>query len=222
MVNPIRVFVVDDYAVVRHGLKALIDTVPDMIVIGEAEDGFSAVQKVRALHPDVIVMDLVMPGIDGISAIEAIKQHDPLARILILTNFGEGERVLAALSAGAQGYLLKDAILTDVIEAIRKVYMGKLILHPSVNYVLIQSMQEQHHGSTKTAVSYSPHLTEREQDVIKLVAKGLSNKYIGCFLHINERTVRIHISRILQKLNLENRTQIALYALRHDLASLYD
>ena len=222
MDKQIKVLIVDDYAVVRHGLLALIDTAPDMIVVGEAEDGLTAVKKAQVLNPDVIVMDLVMPGLDGIGAIEAIKQDSPQTCILILTNFGDEYRVLTALRAGAQGYLLKDAVLTDVVEAIRDVHTGKLALHPSITHVLIQSMQVPQKTQGETAVLIDPSLTRREQEVLKLIAKGFANRSLATSLHIDERTVRIHVSNILQKLDLENRTQAALYALSHNLASIND
>lgn len=214
----IGILIVDDYAVVRQGLRALIDTAPDMQVVGEAADGLTAVQQANTLHPDVIIMDLLLPRLGGIEAITAIRQTDALARVLVLTNFGDEPRVMAALRAGAQGYLLKDAVLTDVITAIREVYAGKLMLHPSINHVLMRAMQQLPETEGKTAVP--PNLTNREQDVLQLVAKGFTNQAIADHLQIDERTVRIHVSHILQKLSLENRTQAALYALRHGFATL--
>lgn len=213
----IGILIVDDYAVVRQGLRALIDTTSDIQVVGEAADGVTAVHQAAALHPDIIIMDLVMPRLSGIEAIAAIKEADNQARILVLTNFSDEPRVLAALGAGAQGYLLKDAMLTDVLAAIREVYAGKLTLHPSINQVLIRSMQLPE-PEVKTAVVAT--LTNREQEVLLLVAKGYSNQMIATQLQIDERTVRIHVSHILQKLAVENRTQAALYALRHGLATL--
>lgn len=213
----IGILIVDDYAVVRQGLRALIDTTSDIQVVGEAADGVTAVHQAAALHPDIIIMDLVMPRLSGIEAIAAIKEADDQARILVLTNFSDEPRVLAALGAGAQGYLLKDAMLTDVLAAIREVYAGKLTLHPSINQVLIRSMQLPE-PEVKTAVVAT--LTNREQEVLLLVAKGYSNQMIATQLQIDERTVRIHVSHILQKLAVENRTQAALYALRHGLATL--
>lgn len=214
----IGILIVDDYAVVRQGLRALIDTTHDIQVVGEAADGLTAVQQANTLNPDIIIMDLVLPGLDGIEAIAAIKQADAQARILVLTNFSDEPRVLAALRAGAQGYLLKDAILTDVLTAIREVFAGKLTLHPSINHILMRAMQQTPEPEEKTAVT--PTLTNREQDVLQLVAKGFTNQMIADHLQIDERTVRIHVSHILQKLGLENRTQAALYALRHGFASL--
>jgi NarL family two-component system response regulator LiaR len=137
----IHILVVDNYSVVRQGLQALIDTAPDMLVVGEATNGFMAIQQARNLHPDVVVMELVMPGLDGIETIKAIREELPEARILVLTNSGDEHRVLAALGAGAGGYLLKDAVLTDVIEAIRDVHHGKLTLHPSIAEVLLHAVQ---------------------------------------------------------------------------------
>lgn len=213
----IDILIVDDYAVVRQGLRALIDTTSDIQVVGEAADGVTAVDQARTLHPDIIIMDLVMPRLGGIEAIAAIKQADTETRILVLTNFSDEPRVLAALRAGAQGYLLKDAMLTDVLTAIRDVYAGKLTLHPSVNHVLMRSVQA---PETEVKTAVIANLTNREQEVLQFVAKGYSNQMIAGKLQIDERTVRIHVSHVLQKLALENRTQAALYALRHGLAKL--
>jgi NarL family two-component system response regulator LiaR len=214
----IGILIVDDYAVVRQGLRALIDTTPDIHVVGEAADGLTAVHQANALHPDIIIMDLVLPRLDGIEAITAIKRANAQVRILVLTNFGDEPRILAALGAGAQGYLLKDAVLTDVLTAIREVYAGRLALHPSISHILMRAIQQAPEPEIKTAVA--PNLTNREQDVLQLVAKGLTNQLIADQLQIDERTVRIHVSHILQKLGLENRTQAALYALRHGFATL--
>jgi NarL family two-component system response regulator LiaR len=214
----IGILIVDDYAVVRQGLRALIDTTPDIYVVGEAADGLSAVHQANTLRPDITIMDLMLPGLDGIEAIAAIKQANAQARILVLTNFGDEPRVLAALRAGAQGYLLKDAVLTDVLTAIREVHAGRLTLHPSINHILMRAMQKTPEPEGKTAGT--PALTNREQDVLRLVAKGLTNQMIADQLQIDERTVRIHVSHILQKLGLENRTQATLYALRHGFATL--
>ncbi len=203
MNNPIKVLIVDDYAVVRHGLMALIDTAPGMVVVGEADDGLKAVQQAQHLRPDVIVMDLMMPGLDGIGAVAAIKQASPLSHILILTNFGEPHQVRDALRAGVHGYLLKDAVLTDVVKAIRDVHQGKLALHPSITHILIEALQEGGTDIKKTAVTIHPALTKREQDVLKLIAIGLTNQNVADALDIDKKTVRIHVSNILRKLNYD-------------------
>jgi NarL family two-component system response regulator LiaR len=221
MVNrPVRVLIVDDYAVVRHGLQAVLATAPDVVVVGEAADGATAVRLAADLQPDVIIMDLVLPRLNGIEAIKIIGQENPHIRILVLTNFGDEPHILAALKAGAQGYLLKDAVVTDVVAAIRVVYAGNPVLHPGVTAVLMRAWQETKTGGT--AVPDNPALTHRELDVLKLVAAGLGNRAIAHQLEIDEKTVRLHVSHMLQKLTLTNRTQLALYALRQGLASLND
>ncbi len=141
MTHAISVLLVDDYAVIRQGLRALISTAPDIVVVGEAGDGATAVSQSHMLCPDVAIMDMVMPGLDSLEAIRLIRQQSPHTRILVLTNFGDEKRVLAALAAGVHGYLLKDAVLTDIIEAIHQVYNGKPALHPSISHVLVQAVQ---------------------------------------------------------------------------------
>ncbi len=212
--EPIRVLIADDHAVVREGLKALIETEPGLEVVGEAADGEEAVFKVRLLKPDVILMDLVMPRKDGIEAIKEIKQDDPEARILVLTSFAEDKRIISAIKAGALGYLLKDASPEELLRAIRDVYRGESSLHPTVAHRLIEEVRGPS-SSEKPLES----LTEREIEVLRLVAQGLSNRQIAKKLFISERTVRTHVSNILRKLHLESRTQAALYALREGLTS---
>ncbi len=217
MPQSIRVLVTDDHAIVREGLRALITVKPDMELAGEAADGEEAVLKARALQPDVILMDLVMPRKNGIEAIEEIKRENPDARILVLTSFAEDAQVLSAIKAGALGYLLKDSSPQELIEAIRCVYRGESSLHPAVARKLILGFGQQR--SAKPDVSA---LTEREMGVLKLVARGLSNQAVAEQLHIGEGTVRFHVSNILSKLQLENRTQAVLYALREGLTTLED
>jgi NarL family two-component system response regulator LiaR len=213
--NPIRVLIADDHAVVRRGLQALIDSEPGMEVVGEAENGVEALLKVRALEPDVILMDLVMPRKDGLEAIVEIKDECPDARILVLTSFAEDDKVFPAIKSGALGYLLKDSSPRDLLQAIRDVYDGESSLHPTIARKLIQEMSQ----PSDLPPSAEP-LTEREVEVIRLVAQGLSNEEIGERLFIVRRTVRTHVSNILGKLHLANRTQAALYALREGIASL--
>jgi len=206
----IRVLIADDHAVVREGLKALIETEPGLEVVGEAADGEEAAFKARLLKPDVILMDLVMPRKDGIAAIKEIKREDPKARILVLTSFAEDKRIISAIKAGALGYLLKDASPEELLRAIRDVYRGGSSLHPTVAQRLIEEVR----GPSETPLE---SLTGRELEVLRLIAQGLSNKQIAEKLFISEPTVRTHVSNILRKLHLESRTQAALLALREGL-----
>ncbi|MEJ2747192.1 MAG: response regulator transcription factor [Anaerolineae bacterium] len=216
MKGTIHILIVDDYAVVREGLRAFVTTESDMVVIGEAADEETAVQQCLDLQPDVVVMDLALPNNEGVDAIRAIKQECPSTNVLVLTNFAEEERVLAAMKAGAQGYMLKDATPKDIVQSIRDVHEGKIVLHPSVSYVLLQALQI---PDADNNVLYT--LTERETEVLlKLVAQGHTNHIIADQLGIDERTVRVHVTHILQKLDLDNRTQAALFALRQGLVVL--
>jgi NarL family two-component system response regulator LiaR len=211
----IRILVADDHAVVREGLRALIETEPGMKLIGEASDGVEAVRQARVLEPDVILLDLVMPRKDGIEAIHEIKQEKPVARILVLTSFAEDDKVFPAIKAGAQGYLLKDASPRELLRAIRDIHRGEPSMHPTVARKLMLELQR----SSELPPTEEP-LTEREAEVLGLVARGLTNQEIADRLFVSERTVRAHVSNILSKLHLANRTQAALYALREGLASL--
>ena len=213
--TPIRILIADDHAVVREGLRALIEAKPDMELVGEAEDGVEAVLMARTLKPDVILLDLLMPRMDGIEAIGEIKQENPHARILILTSFAADDKVFPAIKAGALGYLLKDSSSQALIQAIREVYQGESSLHPTIARKLIREILR-----PSTAAPAENLLTEREVAVLKLIAGGLSNQEIAETLVISERTVSSHVSNILEKLHLANRTQAALYALREGLASL--
>jgi NarL family two-component system response regulator LiaR len=215
MTDDIRILITDDHAVVREGLRALIDTESGMELVGEAKDGVEAVQMARSLQPDVILLDLVMPRADGIAAIEQIMREDPAARILVLTSFAEEEKVFSAIKAGALGYLLKNASPQRLLSAIRDVYQGEPSISPTIAIKMMRELQR----SSDLPPTEEP-LTEREMEVLKLVAQGLSNQEIAETLVIGERTVRTHVSNILAKLHLANRTQAALYALREGLASL--
>jgi NarL family two-component system response regulator LiaR len=215
MSDPIRILVVDDHTIVREGLCALIEEWPEFEVAGQAGDGDQAVRQARALRPDVILMDLVMPRKDGVAAIKEIKEEDPDARILVLTSFSEDRRAFEAVKAGALGYVLKDSSSDEVIQAIRDVYRGELSLQPSLALRVIREL-----GRPSSLPPAEQPLTDREVEVLQLVAQGLSNQEIGDRLSITERTVRSHVSSFLEKLHLANRTQAALYALREGLASL--
>jgi NarL family two-component system response regulator LiaR len=210
----IRILIADDHAVVRQGLLALIQTEEGMEVVGEAGDGTAAVELAAALRPDVILLDLVMPRMDGIEAIRGIRQNDPEARILVLTSFSEDEKVLTAIEVGAMGCLLKDATPDELLRAIRDVHQGRSALHPTITQKLIRRMRK------TDARKRVEELTSREIEVLRCIARGLSNKEIGDELFISEPTVRTHVSNILMKLRLPNRTQAALVAVREGLVSL--
>lgn len=214
----IRVLVADDHAIVREGLRWLIATEPGIELVGEARDGDEAVRQARELQPDVILMDLVMPRKDGIEAIDEIKRDDPEARILVLTSFAEDERVFSAIKAGALGYLVKDSSPQDLLRGIREVYRGEPSMDPAVAQKLMRELQRSAREA-QLPPTEEP-LTERELEVLKLVAQGLPNQEIADRLVVSERTVRTHVSNILDKLHLANRTQAALYALREGLAQL--
>jgi len=215
MTETIHILIADDHAIVREGLRALIDTEPGMELVGEAADGVEAVLRARSLQPDVILLDLVMPRKDGIEAIGEIKQENPEARILVLTSFAEDDKVFPAIKAGALGYLLKDSSPQELLQAIREVYRGESSLHPAIARKLIRELNR----PSDLPATEEP-LTEREVEVLILVARGLSNQEIAERLVVSERTVRTHVSNILGKLHLANRTQAALYAVREGLAGL--
>jgi DNA-binding NarL/FixJ family response regulator len=207
----IRVLLVDDHAVVRRGLRGFLELLDDVDVVGEADNGREGVEAATRLTPDVVLMDLVMPELDGIGAITAIKGVLPETEIVALTSFIEEEKVTAALEAGASGYLLKDAEADDVAAAIRAAYHGEVHLDPAVARLLAQRMR-----ARKEPEPVEP-LTEREKEVLGLVGKGLANKEIAYRLGITERTARTHVSNILGKLGLASRTQAALWAVENKL-----
>lgn len=214
-IRPIRLLIADDHAVVREGIRSLVSIEPGYEIVGEAADGVEAVQKARTLNPDVILLDMVMPRQDGLATIIEIKKENPNARILVLTSFADDDKILPAIKAGALGYLLKDTSPEELLQAIRNVYQGQTSLHPTIARKLIDELNR------PPDLPPTPEpLTEREVEVLKLVAQGLSNEEIAEILTISEGTVGKHVSNILNKLHLANRTQMALYALRKGMASL--
>lgn len=213
----IRILIADDHGVVRAGMHFLISTEPDIEIIGEAVDGNEAVQKALQLKPDVVLLDLKMPHKGGLAAIGEIVHAWPKARILVITSFTDDKFVFPAIKAGALGYLLKDSSPQELIQAIRDVYAGESPLHPKIARKLIREIKQ----PPDLPPTEQP-LTDRELEVLKLVAQGLANQEIADCLVVGERTVRAHVSAILSKLHLANRTQAALYALRQGIADLQD
>jgi DNA-binding NarL/FixJ family response regulator len=209
--TPIRVMLVDDHAVVRRGLRGFLELLDDIEIVGEAEDGVQAVALAERERPDVVLMDLLMPNMDGLQAIAAIKQAQPETEIVAVTSFIEEEKVTSALEAGASGYLLKDAAADEVAAAIRAAHAGEVHLDPAVARLLAHRMR-----ARRDEEPVEP-LTQREREVLAQLAKGASNKEIAHDLSITERTARTHVSNILGKLGLASRTQAALYAVEHRL-----
>jgi NarL family two-component system response regulator LiaR len=211
----IRILIADDHELVRKGLMALLSVKPGVEVIGQAKDGIEAVELAHSLKPDIILMDLLMPLKNGIDATREIKAENPDACILIITSFAEDENVYQAIKAGALGYLLKDSSPQELMQAIHDVCNGRMSLHPNIALKLIDELNR----PTDEKATAEP-LTEREVEVLKLVAKGQSNQEIAELLIVSERTVGAHVSNILSKLHLANRTQAALYALREGFSDL--
>jgi len=208
----IRVLVVDDHPIVQQGLSGLITARYGMTIVGQAKDGNEAVDKTRTLQPDVILMDLVMPGKGGLETIVEIRQENPQARILVLTSFGEDDRVSAAIKAGASGYLMKDSSPDELLHAIREVAKGNLFLPQDIALKLRNDLQ-----NPQEIPSPELTLTKRELEVLKFVVQGLSNKEIASKLVVSEVTIRYHISSILDRLKLTNRIQAAVYAVQKGL-----
>jgi NarL family two-component system response regulator LiaR len=217
MSNKIRVFIADDHDVVRRGLQALIESEEDMEVVGTAKNGEEAVQRVPIYQPDVILLDMKMPVKNGLEALIEIKARDPDSRIMMLTSYSDDDTIFATIKAGALGYLLKDSQGNELIQAIRNTAEGKSALSPDI---ALKVIQEIHRPAELAAPMTVDPLTEREEEVLRNVAHGLSNQEIADTLVVSERTVRTHISNILGKLHLANRTQATLYALREGIADL--
>ncbi len=213
----IRILIVDDHAVVRKGIRALLATEPTLEVVDEAVDGLEAVSKYEELLPDILLLDLLMPKMSGIEVIRELKGKYSDVKILVLTSFAANEQVFPAIKAGALGYLLKDTQPEDLINAIRQVYRGESFLSPTIARMVLQEVFQ----PGEKPLSPDP-LTRREIEVLQVLAKGKSNRDIGENLSITEATVRTHVSNILAKLHLASRTEAALYALKEGVASLED
>jgi NarL family two-component system response regulator LiaR len=215
--GPIRVVVTDDHAIVRKGICALLATEPDIEVVGEAQNGEEAIAVAQEAEPDVILMDLVMPRMDGLEATRRITARQPGVRVLVLTSFDGDDKVFPSIEAGALGYLLKDSGPGELVRAIHQVHRGESALHPSIARRLLRQLSEPPKPGPNAA-----SLTGREIDVLRLVALGHSNREISRRLVISESTVRTHVSNILAKLRVGSRTQAAIYALREGLAPAED
>lgn len=213
----IKVLIVDDHQVVRQGLRTFLELQDDIVVVGEAGDGAAAVEMVRQLNPHVVLMDLVLPRLDGIAATRQIKSLAADVKVIALTSFTDDEKVFPAIQAGASSYLLKDVSPDDLAEAIRAAYRGEARLHPDIMRKLMEQVASQEGHTTRAPVD---NLTERELDVIRLVAEGCNNHDIAEKLVISEKTVKTHVSNILSKLHLEDRTQLAIHAIKRGLVSL--
>jgi NarL family two-component system response regulator LiaR len=208
----IRVLIADDHAVVRQGLRTFLELQQDIEVVSDVADGSAAVDAAVARSPDVVLMDLVMPGIGGVEAIRQIREQRPQARVLVLTSFQEDEQIFPAVRAGAAGYLLKDVEPQELVRAIRAAHAGEALLHPAVAARLMEEFASEHGHAVG-----EPGLTDREQEVLELIGRGLPNKLIARDLGIAEKTVKTHVSAVLAKLGVTDRTQAALYAVRNGL-----
>lgn len=208
---PIKVLIVDDHAVVRQGLGQFLGSDPELDVVGEATNGQEAIEKAKLLKPDVILMDLLMPVMDGLTAIQMIKIRFPDIEIIALTSVLEDDRIFSAIHAGAMGYLLKDTQANQLADAIKRANSGEVQLHPEVAKRLMREVRV----SDKVE-----KLTDPETEVLKLLGRGLSNKDIAVHMVLSEKTIKTHVSNLLTKLNLPSRTQAALYALKIGLATL--
>ena len=216
MASQIRILIADDHAIVREGLNALISTEAGMEIVGEANNGQDAIHLARKLKPDILLLDLMMPIMNGIEAISRISQENDQVRILALTSYADDDIVFSAIKAGALGYLLKDTSPQALLQSIRQVYQGETSLSPSIALKLVREFNQNQKNRTRNAGD----LTSREIEILQYVAQGASNQEIADALHLSERTVRNHVGNILKKLHLANRTQAALYALRKGYAQL--
>ena len=212
--DTISVLIADDHPVVRHGLRTFLELQADVQIVGEATTGADAVSHVERLLPDVVLMDLVMPDVDGIEATRRIRTVSPSTRVIVLTSFAEDDQIFPAIKAGAAGYLLKDVEPQQLVDAIRTVHRGEALLHPKIAARLMDEV------AAEPATAGVGELTARELEVLRLIARGLPNKLIARELVVSEKTVKTHVSNILAKLHLADRTQAALYAVRERLVDV--
>jgi DNA-binding NarL/FixJ family response regulator len=215
MADAIRVLLVDDHAVVREGLRNFLALQDGLEIVGEACDGNEAIEQAQRLEPDVILMDLVMPGLDGIGAMRQLRARSPTSRVIVLTSFLEDERVLPAIQAGAAGYLLKNVEPAELARAIRAAHAGEAIIDPTAAARLVHAIAD----DARPRVEEPERLTRRERDVLELIARGRSNKRIALELGISEKTVKTHVGHLLAKLGVSDRTQAALMAVEEGLVS---
>jgi DNA-binding NarL/FixJ family response regulator len=208
MSNPNTIILVDDHEVVRNGVRAYLETLPDFQVVGEAASGDDAIGLVSDLIPDLVLMDLIMPGLDGVETIRRIKKISPRTQVVVLTSFHEDVHIFPALKAGAISYILKDMKMDKLVDALHRAVQGEVTLHPRVAVRVLQNIR----GENLESEPIFTELTERELDVLKLIASGLPNSQIAEKLVISENTVKGHVSNILSKLHMADRTQVAVYA----------
>ncbi len=214
MANPVTILIVDDHEVVRNGIRAYLDTLKEFQVVGEAASGEEAIKLVKELIPDVVLMDLIMPGMDGIESTREVKKISPRTQVVVLTSYHEDEYIFPALKAGAISYVLKDMKMEKLAETIQRAVNNEVTLHPLVAARVLRNLR----GDSEEESFYAD-LTDREQDVLRLIAKGLSNSEIADQLVISENTVKGHVSNILSKLHLADRTQVAVYAWQQGLVN---
>jgi len=218
MANKIRILVVDDHAIMRDGVRALLSLQDDIEIVGEAADGREALTQALELRPDVVLMDIAMPGLDGLEATRRIARKLPATKVLVLTQHDNREYVLTAIKAGASGYVPKRALGSELVTAVHAVHRGDSFLYPSVASVLIEGYRR---GDNNIDAGFSG-LTAREREILKLIAEGHTSREIGEILEISLKTVQGHRTRIMSKLDLHNRTELIKYAMRKDLVSLED
>jgi two-component system, NarL family, response regulator LiaR len=211
----IAVLIVDDHAVVREGLRTFLELQDGLKVVGEAADGLEGIEQARRLQPDVILMDLVMPKLDGVAAMRALREQAPDSRVIVLTSFLDDERLLPAIQAGAAGYLLKNVEPSELARAIRAAERGEAIIDPTAAARLVEAIAE----NSRPVIAEPERLTRREREVLELIAAGRSNKRIALELSISEKTVKTHVGHLLAKLGVADRTQAALLAVKDGLVA---